>query len=435
MDCKFAKKWRLKLVPIVVLGLGLSACVSGPIEATKVTGTDSFIVVGARVFDGENVLPKTNVLVQDGLIVAVGPEVNVRNITRISGRGRTLLPGLIDGHAHTESVGQLNEALRFGITTVLDMGTFPEYDKTLRDAARSRADLADFRSSGIFITPTRGHGTEYGYDIATLNRAEDAEKFVDDRINAGADYLKLVINGVRNKRSGMPTQSADTVHAITKVGHERGMLVVAHIESEDDVRLAVAAGVDGLVHHWRDSGARPDLAQLIASKGIFVIGGDAVVIDGFLNQGPQQLLADKLISPYLSDQSRRDLTRPLNPPPSLTIQPVVAGLRSLVEADVLLLAGTDAATINPRIVHGASIHRLLELMVVAGMLPTQALQSATANIVDAFGLTDRGRIKSGLRADMVLIRGDPTQNILATRDIVKVWRGGVEVERQLSELD
>jgi imidazolonepropionase-like amidohydrolase len=285
-------------------------------------------------------------------------------------------------------------------------------------------------SSGIFITPRGGHGTEYGHDIPTLESADDAEAFVQDRIRYGANYLKLVINGVRHETKGTPTLTSDVVHAIVKAGHARGMLVLAHVESDDDVRLAAAAGVDGLVHHWRDAGARPDLAKLLKSENIFVIAGDVAVIDGFVNVGPQQLLADELLSPYLSEFSRRELSKQMKLPPGLTMQPVFDGMRSLIDADVLLLAGTDAFTGNPRIVHGASFHRMLELFVIAGLSPEQSLQTATAKVADAFDLSDRGRIKPGLRADLVLMRGDPTQNILATRGIARVWRGGVEVVRQ-----
>jgi imidazolonepropionase-like amidohydrolase len=293
----------------------------------------------------------------------------------------------------------------------------------------SRDDVADFRSSGIFITAPGGHGTEFGHDMPTLARAADADAFVNDRIRDGADYLKLVINGVRHERDGMPTLDSDTVHAAVQSGHTGGMLVVAHIESGDDVRLAAAAGVDGLVHHWRDSGARPELAELLASKDIFVMP-TLTAVDGFIGDGPQQLLADPLLSPYLSELSRRELSKELDTPPGITMQPAFDSMRSLIEADVLLLAGSDAFTGNPRIVHGASLHRLLELFVEAGLSPVATLRSATANVADAFGLSDRGRIKPGLRADLVLVRGDPTQNILATRDIAGVWRDGIMVTRQ-----
>lgn len=391
-------------------------------------GGNSFILTDARVFDGDSLHPQTNVLVLDGRIFEIGPSVANSDIPQIECKGYTLIPGLIDAHAHTESVEQLQQSLVFGVTTVLDMGTYPEHDRLLRDAAASRKDIADFRSSGIFITAPGGHGTEYGYDIPTLSDADQAESFVDDRIRLGADYLKLVINGVRHERDGVPILDPETVQAVVKAGHSRNLLIMTHIESGDDVRLAVASGVDGLVHHWRDSGARPDLAKLIASKNICVMP-TLTAIDGFLNIGPQLLLSDSLIRPYLSESALRDLQKEVAVPPGMTMQPHMDGMRSLIEENVVLLAGSDAFSKNPRIVHGASLHRLLELFVEAGLTPEETLRSATSSVADVFSLDDRGRIKPGLRADLVLLKSDPTQNIQATRDIVKIWREGIEVIR------
>jgi imidazolonepropionase-like amidohydrolase len=381
------------------------------------------------VFDGDTVHTVTNVMVQNGVISALGPAVGTKDIPVINCDGYTLIPGLIDAHAHTEFVDQLRESLRFGITTVLDMGTFPEYDQMLRKAAASQTDVADFRSSGIFITAPGGHGTEYGHDIPTLADADHAEAFVNDRRRDGADYLKVVLNGVRHESSGMPTLDSATVRAIVDAGHALDLTVIAHVESVDDVRLAATTGVDGLAHHWRDSGARPELAKLLATRNMFVMP-TLTAIDGFLGEGPAQLLSDALISPYLSDLSRRELSKDLTIPQGMTMKQHVDGMCSLIEADVLLLAGSDAFTGNPRIVHGASLHRMLELFVDAGLTPEEALQSATANVADAFDLSDRGRIKPGLRADLVLVTGDPTIDILATRDIIRIWRGGVEFVRR-----
>ena len=206
-------------------------------------------------------------------------------------------------------------------------------------------------------------------------------------------------------------------------------MVLAHIESVDDVELAVAAGVDGLVHHWRDSGAQPALSKLLASNNIFVMPTPTAP-DGLMGVGPDQLMNDELISPFLSELSRQQLTKDLVSPPGLTMDSTFAGIESLFQADVKLLAGSDAFTGNPRIVHGASMHRLLELLVAAGVPEIATLRSATANVADAFNLSDRGRIKPGLRADLVLVRGDPTSDITMTRDILKVWRQGNEVNRQ-----
>jgi hypothetical protein len=94
---------------------------------------------------------------------------------------------------------------------------------------------------------------------------------------------------------------------------------------------------------------------------------------------------------------------------------------------VTLLAGTDAG--NPNTAHGASLHEELAQLVAAGLRPIEALVAATSAPARAFGLRDRGTIAKGLRADLVLVEGDPTVNIDATRAIVEIWKNGRRVDR------
>jgi hypothetical protein len=96
-------------------------------------------------------------------------------------------------------------------------------------------------------------------------------------------------------------------------------------------------------------------------------------------------------------------------------------------AGVPLLAGTDAP--NPGTAHGVSLHRELELLVAAGLSPVEALAAATSVPARTFRLRDRGRIAQGLRADLVLVDGDPTSEIKRTRAIAGVWKAGVRVDR------
>jgi imidazolonepropionase-like amidohydrolase len=101
----------------------------------------------------------------------------------------------------------------------------------------------------------------------------------------------------------------------------------------------------------------------------------------------------------------------------------IAAAAALHRAGVPLLAGTDATPFAPA--HGAGMHRELELLTRAGLSNEKVLAAATSVPARHFGLTDRGRIVPGLRADLVLVAGDPTQDITATRAIVDVWRRGV----------
>src|SRR5262249_23712801 len=101
--------------------------------------------------------------------------------------------------------------------------------------------------------------------------------------------------------------------------------------------------------------------------------------------------------------------------------------RRLQSLGVPILAGTDAPSMG--VAHGVSLHRELELLVAAGLSPAEALAAATAAPAKAFGLSDPGRIARGLRADLVLLDGDPTADIKATRRIVGVWKGGRPIDR------
>jgi imidazolonepropionase-like amidohydrolase len=105
-------------------------------------------------------------------------------------------------------------------------------------------------------------------------------------------------------------------------------------------------------------------------------------------------------------------------------------VRALRAAGVPLLAGTDAPVLG-RGVHGASLHRELELLVEAGLTPVETLAAATSVPASVFGLADRGRIAPGLRADLLLVAGDPTRQITATRAIRRVWARGRAVDRAL----
>jgi len=107
----------------------------------------------------------------------------------------------------------------------------------------------------------------------------------------------------------------------------------------------------------------------------------------------------------------------------------LSAVKALYMAGAKLLAGTDVAPSNAN-VQGLSLHRELELLVKAGLSPVEALKAASGNTAEAFHL-DRGRIVPGYRADLIMVRGDPTTDILAARDIVHVGRSGVEFNRHL----
>ena len=420
----------------------LAASLMSAVVAAEQGVSKDFLVTNVRVFDGKETLPSTHVAVTGGIVRAIGGDpAPWRNLPTIDGTDLTLMPGLIDAHVHVRNAAELRQALRFGITTVLDMGTVgitPKAMFAMRAEADAATDRADIRSAGYPATAPGGHMTEYKVFMPVVSTVNGAKAAVEIRREEGSDYLKIILNGVRSPSPGVRNLDEPRVRALVDGAHEAGMLAVAHIESLEDVNIALATGVDGLMHVWRRGGPSPDTARRLAEAKVFVVPTLAVP-DGFLRASRENLLADPRFQSVLSDSIRDHLRRsfasdtPLPPGggrPNFDNQ--VAAVRGLREAGVRILVGSDAGFAQPTS-HGISLHRELELLGVAGMSPSEILTAATANAAEAFRLDDRGRILPGRRADMLLVQGDPTTDVLAVRDIVRIWKAGVEVDRSVVE--
>ena len=387
----------------------------------------------ARVFDGEKVLPAgTQILVRDGKIEAVGKRLKAAVGTEIiDASGKTLMPGLIDAHTHVFG-NALTEALMFGVTTELDQFTAVSMAKALREAqaegnVTSRADIF---SAGTLVTAPKGHGTEYGMVIPTITSASEALTFVDARIAEGSDWIKVVYDDASAYGRSRPTLNLPTLRAVIAAAHHRGKIAVVHVGTRAAAREAIAAGADGLVHLFVNEAPDAEFGTFVAEHDAFVIPTLSVLQSVTGVSHGKTLLEDARIQPYVSAESLRTLAAAF---PRFATQPPVtyAGaeetVRLLVKSGVPILAGSDAP--NPGTSHGASMHGELELLVAAGMSPVEALRAATSAPAAAFRIDDRGRIAKGLRADLLLIDGDPTKDITATRAIAGIWKGGAAIDR------
>ncbi len=385
---------------------------------------------GARVFDGDRVISATDVLVRDGRIAAVGRNIAaVAGATVVDAAGMTLLPGLIDSHTHVFG-DVLREALIFGVTTELDMFTDAGLARTLRaeqknGQARARADVF---SAGTLATAPGGHGTEYGLTIPTIAHVDSAQAFVNARIAEGSDWIKIVYADGGPSR---PTIDLAVLRALVAAAHSRQRLAVVHIGTAAAAREAIEAGADGLVHLFTDTLPAADFAAFAKTRGAFVIPTLTVLKSVTGTAGSAGLANDQELAPYIVPSSAALLEQgfPRRPgAPTRSYDVAATTVVRLRNAGVPILAGTDAP--NPGTAHGVAQHRELELLVQAGLSPTEALAAATSVPARAFRLRDRGRIAEGLRADLLLVRGDPTTDIKATRAIEGVWKEGVRADRQ-----
>ena len=386
----------------------------------------------ARVFTGDSIIPSADVLVRDGVIAAVGRGLTATSGTNtIEARGMTLLPGFID--AHTHSFGDaLREALMFGVTTNLDQFTEATMLRAVQaEQAAGRADArADLYSAGVLVTAPGGHGTQYGFPIPTITTPGSAEAFVAARIAEGSHWIKIVMEDGSTFNMTRPTLDEATMRAVITAAHRQDRIAVVHVSTAAHARAAIDAGADGLVHLFVDRAPPADLAGLAAARGAFVIP-TLVVLKSMTGVGGAAPLADDpRIAPYLAPASRMLVRQGFQVRPGASApryEHAMDAVRRLHAAGVPILAGSDAP--NPGTAHGAALHRELELLVAAGLSPLDALRAATSEPARRFRLPDRGRIAPGLRADLVLVEGDPVQDITATRAIAGVWKAGVAADR------
>lgn len=398
-------------------------------------------ITNVRIFDGENV-PDYSVVVFSGeQITALGGDVPA-GATVIEGNGATLLPGLIDSHVHTDFEG-LRDALKFGVTTEMDMQGHWPIKK--RQEVAARYDIADVRSPGMGVTPKGGHPTQYMSSNNLLIRLlmpfifkfvqtpAEAVKFVDRQIANGADYIKIFIeDGSCIGYPGLPVLDNQTIRAAISEAHRQYKLTIVHATTAEATKHAIDAGIDGLGHLFFDRTPTSQLIEDIASSGAFIIPTLVTLSSAFGNDAAW-LAKDERVRSKLSDKWLEALSRSMNVYPQGKLEEAYATIRALKDAGVDILAGSDVAEPLPMLgglAHGASLHHELQLLVEAGLKPIEALRAATSTPARRFGLTDRGRIIPGARADLILVDGDPLTHISDTLSVSAIWHRGVRFTQQ-----
>lgn len=366
-------------------------------------------ITGVRVFDGEQISGPTTVIIDEGVIVT---DAEVDGAEIVDGAGATLLPGFIDTHAHPRTRAHLDAAARAGITTIFDLGT-PSLEGLAE--LRSATGVPDVKSAGH---PASGPGSMFiekvGMPASTgVTGPGDAARFVADRKSDGSDVIKIIIEDP--KFPGAKPIDTATVAAIVTAAHEAGYLTVAHVVSAYTLRSALDAGVDVVTHAALGAELDADTRALIARNGTVIIPTLGMM------HGIVEKVGGKLMMKIVGA---------LVPAARMKYGFAEATVRTFRDAGSIVLVGTDSND-NPDVPHqvpfGESLHDELERLVAAGLSPTEALQGATSKAAEVFSLDDRGRIAPGLRADLVLVDGDPTADVAASRRVKEVWIGGERI--------
>ena len=378
-------------------------------------------ITNVHIFDGQRFSDLGTVVIDDGLI---GRSADVGGVDVIDGHGGYLLPGLIDAHVHLESEETLHQLIKYGITTALDMGTWPP---SKLDALRGLIGLTDIRSAGVPATcPGSLHSCILPFPKGSLvSGPEQAALFVEDRVSEGVDYIKVVAD--------VPGPSQATLNALVAAAHEHRLLAVAHATAYTPFAMAQDAKADIVTHVPLDKALDDEAVQrMVVEKRISVptlTVAEQLTMKSTKLSGMRHILSHPTIIPEMinimkakrKDHGGKD-----------QYQCARDSVTAMYRAGVPILSGTDANSmpeIHFDIIHGESLHRELELLVDASLSTVDALRAATILPAKHFHLDDRGAIETGKRADLILLANDPILDIRATRSIQRVWCGGIEVTR------
>ncbi|HUJ35822.1 MAG TPA: amidohydrolase family protein [Solirubrobacteraceae bacterium] len=391
------------------------------------------LLTNARVIDGTGRAPLecASVRVADGRIAEVvseggAPDAGLEAAVDLG--GRTLMPGLIDAHAHLSSDisrspgfgpppalhGELPRPrelgyfvlaktarvlLAAGVTTVRDVGSYDDEAIALREAVRlGIVEGPRILSCGRIISATAPGGAIFTTMYREADGPDDMRKAVREQLRRGADYVKLMATGARSVLAEDPEpaqMTAAELAAIVDEAHRLGVRVAAHVEGLAGARLAVLQGVD-TIEHGLSLHREPALLAAMAERGIVLVPTLSTFHD----------LAERFtddFAPALVEQAKRQLEQ------------AYATLAAARDAGVALAMGHDS---------GPPGENAIELvrMVDGGLPALDGVRAATSGSATALGLGSKlGTVTAGAVADLLVIDGDPLADIRMLCDPERIW--------------
>ena len=389
-------------------------------------------LIGGTLIDGTDSLPMQNVtiLVEGDRIMKVGRVGQVtipRGAIRVDARGKTILPGLWDMHAHYEQVEWGPIYLAAGVTTVRDCGNEFDYITAVRDVLKSGQGIGP---QLILAGLVDGDGPE-AIGIVRINTPEQAREVIQRYKDSGFAQIKIY-----------SSIKPELVPMICAEAHRQGLSVTGHIPDGMNAMQGVEAGMDQINHiafllqvmadRSKPGSRYPiDFSASAAQQALQTLKAHQTVIDPTLvfyelpfYDGSAEANAREpdlaKVAPQLSEPLRSAPLPPAIRPRALAARAAMLSIVATLHRNgIPVVAGTD------QIVPGHSLHRELELYVEAGLTPMEAIQAATIVPARAMHMeAEVGTLEVGKRADLILVDGSPLEAIRNIRKVRFVMSAG-----------
>ena len=423
------------------------------------------VLTGARIIDGTGRTPLENgTLVFEGSrILNIGPADTVQQppgAEVIDVNGKTIIPALISAHSHLglckgiigprpenythENVQhQLEQYERYGVLTVMSLGVNKDVLYAWRDEQREgKLDGADI------FTADRGLGVQRGAPPFPLledqvyrpTSVEEARADVRESATRHPDMIKMWIDDLFGTAPKMTPEIFSAVieqaHAIADEAHKSKLKVAAHIFYLNDAKALVKAGVDVIAHSVRDQPVDAEFIEAMKANRVVYIPTLALdesqfiyaeqpawMQEPFFTKAVDTALLERWKSPLYAKEMQANPNTPKNKAAAAMGQ---RNVKILFDAGVKVAFGTDSGALPTRI-QGFAEHRELQLLVQAGLSPVDAIVCATKNSAELIGVSDRGTLEAGKKADFLVLSGDPSDDIRNTTHIDMIYHDGKRV--------
>ncbi|NOX50439.1 MAG: amidohydrolase family protein [Gammaproteobacteria bacterium] len=426
--------WARARLRILLLGLLFSQ--SLPL------GAETLLLTSDRLLDVSTGRMSQNVqvLVVDGKIASINPDLVPAEARLIELGDRTLLPGLIDSHVHLTSSGAnfraqiltenaaeaaLRGAQSAQVTLMAGFTTVRDLAQLIPSSTLIAVALGDASNKGWIVAPriiTAGHALsitggqidpsmwvasaegllELGPAYGIADGIDEVIKATRYQIKHGARVIKMAVTaGIMMQQEGVAAQqySEAEIRAVVEEAGRHGIRVAAHAMGAKGINAAVRAGVASIEHGWMLDN---ESIRLMKKNGTYLVPTTSMLSRISFDNMPASVRAKAEVVFPLAKQS----------------------LINAFRSGVKVAMGSDASMIP----HGENATEIVA-MVDLGMAPLQAIQAATLNAADLLGKSDRGRVEVGLLADLTAVDGNPLEDITTLLDVVFVMKGG-EIYKQ-----
>ena len=475
-----AKLWVLAiLAPFVLLGIyqiySQDHLRKSQVLWRDVQRSENLLINGARIFVGNGkVIPSGAVLVQNGKILRVseGPMPDSKSIHAevIEASGKTLLPGLIDARVHLSRSGdassvsvrpagdanmvrELAAYLYCGITGVRSEGDGLNATLDLRNRISNGELLAaELYVFGPTFIAKDGYGSQFLGKLTgpiktitekqlfrTPQTTEEVAQQIQDLQESGVSGIEASVVRMSDGVS-FPVLAPQILSAIASEARKQKMPVLIQVSDNNGIAEALSAGASAIEMQPSEEISEENLDRLAQQKIFYIPAIHSLdAIWNIVSGNGSKLLERALMQEVGSRELLEKLTRQLELKNVSASQSELATLRSALEqsksdlrkaaqSGVILVAGSNAGTAF--VLHGPTIQREMQIWVLAGIPAAMALQAATHNAASFLGAGNRvGLIQNGYDANLLLVDGDPLQDITATERISLVVYQGEVVNR------